>query len=37
MVQIPFPLEGDVAIMTGAGSGIGEGTAHVLARAGRVI
>ncbi len=33
-----FRLEGDVAVVTGAGSGIGEGTAHVLAEAGaRVV
>ncbi len=34
MAQNPFGLDGDVAVVTGAGSGIGEGTAHVLARAG---
>jgi NAD(P)-dependent dehydrogenase (short-subunit alcohol dehydrogenase family) len=33
-----FMLDGDVAVITGAGTGIGEGTAHVLARAGaRVV
>ena len=33
-----FKLDGDVAVVTGAGSGIGEGTAHVLADAGaRVV
>ena len=33
-----FMLDGDVAVITGAGSGIGEGTAHVLAKAGaRVV
>ncbi len=33
-----FTLDGDVAVVTGAGSGIGEGTAHVLAAAGaRVV
>lgn len=34
----PFLLDGDVAVVTGAGSGLGEGTAHVLANAGaRVV
>lgn len=38
MTTNQFMLDGDVAIITGAGSGIGEGTAHVLAKAGaRVI
>jgi NAD(P)-dependent dehydrogenase (short-subunit alcohol dehydrogenase family) len=32
-----FMLDGDVAVITGAGTGIGEGTAHVLARAGARI
>ena len=32
-----FMLDGDVAVITGAGSGIGEGTAHVLANAGARI
>jgi len=33
-----FMLDGDVAVITGAGTGIGVGTAHVLARAGaRVV
>lgn len=34
MTSNPFRLDGDVAVVTGAGSGIGEGTAHVLAQAG---
>ncbi|MDX1580373.1 MAG: SDR family oxidoreductase [Alphaproteobacteria bacterium] len=34
MSDNPFNLNGDVAVITGAGSGIGEGTAHVLAKAG---
>ncbi len=38
MSKSPFLLDGDVAVVTGAGSGIGEGTAHVLAKAGaRVV
>jgi NAD(P)-dependent dehydrogenase (short-subunit alcohol dehydrogenase family) len=37
MAQSPFLLDGDVAVITGAGSGIGEGTAHVLANAGARI
>lgn len=38
MSQSLFSLDGDVAVVTGAGSGIGEGTAHVLADAGaRVV
>ena len=37
MTQSPFSLDGDVAVITGAGSGIGEGTAHVLSRAGARI
>lgn len=37
MTQSPFLLDGDVAVITGAGSGIGEGTAHVLAKAGARI
>ena len=38
MTQSPFSLDGDVAVITGAGSGIGEGTAHVLSNAGaRVV
>ena len=38
MTENAFSLEGDVAVITGAGSGIGEGTAHVLAKAGaRVV
>jgi NAD(P)-dependent dehydrogenase (short-subunit alcohol dehydrogenase family) len=33
-----FSIKGDVAVVTGAGTGIGEGTAHVLAEAGaRVV
>ncbi len=32
-----FSIEGDVAVVTGAGTGIGEGTAHVLAEAGARI
>lgn len=32
-----FSLAGEVAVVTGAGSGIGEGTAHVLANAGAAI
>ncbi len=32
-----FSLKGDVAVVTGAGTGIGEGTAHVLANAGAKI
>lgn len=37
MSKSPFLLDGDVAVITGAGSGIGEGTAHVLANAGARI
>ncbi len=38
MSNNPFMLDGDVAVITGAGSGIGEGTAHVLSNAGaRVV
>ena len=37
MQQSPFLLGDDVAVITGAGSGIGEGTAHVLANAGARI
>ncbi len=37
MTTSPFSLDGDVAVITGAGSGIGEGTAHVLANAGARI
>ena len=37
MTTTPFSLYGDVAVITGAGSGIGEGTAHVLANAGARI
>ena len=37
MTTSSFSLEGDVAVVTGAGSGIGEGTAHVLAKAGARI
>ncbi len=38
MTEALFSIEGDVAVVTGAGTGIGEGTAHVLADAGaRVI
>ena len=37
MTQNSFRLDGDVAVITGAGSGIGEGTAHVLANAGARI
>ncbi|MGI9326531.1 MAG: SDR family NAD(P)-dependent oxidoreductase [Pseudomonadales bacterium] len=37
MTKSPFLLDGDVAVVTGAGSGIGEGTAHVLAQAGARI
>ena len=38
MSDSAFELNGDVAVITGAGSGIGEGTAHVLAKAGgRVV
>jgi NAD(P)-dependent dehydrogenase (short-subunit alcohol dehydrogenase family) len=38
MTNSEFVLDGDVAVITGAGSGIGEGTAHVLARSGaRVV
>ena len=37
MTKSPFSLDGDVAVITGAGSGIGEGTAHVLANAGARI
>ncbi len=37
MTESSFLLDGDVAVVTGAGSGIGEGTAHVLARAGARI
>lgn len=37
MSKSEFLLDGDVAVITGAGSGIGEGTAHVLARAGARI
>ena len=37
MTTSPFSLNGDVAVITGAGSGIGEGTAHVLAKAGARI
>ncbi len=32
-----FSIDGDVAVVTGAGTGIGEGTAHVLAEAGARI
>ena len=34
MSDSPFMLNGDVAVITGAGSGLGEGAAHVLAKAG---
>ena len=37
MTTSPFLLDGDVAVITGAGSGIGEGTAHALANAGARI
>ncbi len=37
MSKSPFLLDGDVAVVTGAGSGIGEGTAYVLANAGARI
>jgi NAD(P)-dependent dehydrogenase (short-subunit alcohol dehydrogenase family) len=37
MTQDAFSLDGDVAVVTGAGSGIGEGTAHVLSNAGARI
>lgn len=37
MSKSPFLLDGDVAVITGSGSGIGEGTAHVLANAGARI
>ena len=37
MTRPTFSLDGDVAVVTGAGSGIGEGTAHVLAKAGARI
>jgi 3-oxoacyl-[acyl-carrier protein] reductase len=38
MTNNQFLLDGDVAVITGSGSGIGEGTAHVLANAGaRVV
>ncbi len=37
MTTSAFLLDGDVAVITGAGSGIGEGTAHVLANAGARI
>ncbi len=37
MTTDQFSLDGDVAVITGAGSGIGEGTAHVLANAGARI
>lgn len=37
MSKNPFMLDGDVAVITGAGSGIGEGTAYVLANAGARI
>jgi len=37
MTQSAFRIDGDVAVITGAGSGIGEGTAHVLANAGARI
>ena len=37
MTENKFLLSGDVAVVTGAGSGIGEGTAHVLANAGARI
>jgi NAD(P)-dependent dehydrogenase (short-subunit alcohol dehydrogenase family) len=37
MTKSPFLLDADVAVITGAGSGIGEGTAHVLANAGARI
>ena len=37
MTTSQFLLDGDVAVITGAGSGIGEGTAHVLANAGARI
>ena len=37
MINELFSIEGDVAIVTGAGTGIGEGTAHVLAAAGASV
>ena len=37
MTDSKFMLDGDVAVVTGAGTGIGEGTAHVLANAGAKV